>query len=94
MHSGMIVARADRSHKKVGVFDGYPRGAGQPEFDGVWPSKARTEFREFRTEIVDRAEKSPHSAHQILPAIKAQRALAHKILKVSLFNLFTGIVAS
>jgi hypothetical protein len=42
----MIVARADRSHKKAGVFDGYPRGAGKPEFDGVWPSKARTEFRE------------------------------------------------
>jgi hypothetical protein len=39
MHSGMIVARADRSHKKAGVFDGYPRGAGKPEFDGVGRQK-------------------------------------------------------
>ena len=56
----------------------------------VWTPTVRSQ----RNEIVGRAEKSPRWVHQILPAVKAQRPLHAKLLRVSLFSLITHVVAS
>ena len=64
-------------------------------FYGVWPSRAselNSVNSELKSSIAQRKVPTGHT--KFFQAIKAQRRLHAKLLKVSLFTLITGAVAS